>query len=154
MPCTSRTYVREVTTQMEGEIMSKHRVLIVDDQAGVVDFLSEFFEHKGYDVFSASSGKDALKVVNEKKPHIILLDLQLGWGKGGMDVLKEIKESRPKTKVIMMTGVSDESVVEEARQLGADDYIVKPFSLAYLEEVVMFKLLNMEIQRLGDIGEE
>ena len=82
----------------------------------------------------------------------MLLDIRLGWGKDGLEVLKEIKEIAPETRVIMMTSISDEEVVKKAFSSGAEDYIIKPFSLSYLEKVVMLKILNVEIDRIGEGG--
>jgi two-component system response regulator (stage 0 sporulation protein F) len=132
----------------------KHKVLVVDDQSGIVAFLYDFFTQKGFNVLQATSARKALQLVKKENPPIVLLDIKLGWGKDGIDVLKEIKEVAPRTKVIMMTSVSDEDVVKEAFDLGAEDYITKPFSLQYLERVVMLKVLNLEIEQLGDIRGE
>ncbi|MEA3489830.1 MAG: response regulator [Candidatus Omnitrophota bacterium] len=127
----------------------KNKILVVDDQVGIVSFLFDFFTHKGYEVSQATSGREAVQLVKKENPVLVLLDIRLGWGRDGVQVLKEIKEINPDVRVIMMTSVSDETVIEEAFNLGADDYIIKPFSLSYLEKVVMLKVLNMEIQRLG-----
>ncbi len=129
---------------------NKPRMLIVDDQVGIVSFLYDFFTHKNYEVLQATNGGKALQLVKKESPAFVLLDVKLGWGKDGIQVLKEIKEAAPDTRVIMMTSVSDEDVIDEAFKLGADDYIIKPFSLSYLEKVVMLKVLNLQIKRLGE----
>ncbi|MDD5634287.1 MAG: response regulator [Candidatus Omnitrophica bacterium] len=128
----------------------KLKILIVDDQEGIVSFLNEFFTNKHYDVVQATNGNVALKMVKTEAPQIVLLDIRLGWGKDGIEVLKEIKAMAPDTRVVMMTSVADDEVVQEAFSLGADDYIIKPFSLVYLEKVVMLKVLNLAIKRIGD----
>ena len=137
----------------EKEGVVKNKILVVDDQVGIVSFLFDFFTHKGYDVAQATSGREAVSMVKKDKPILVLLDIRLGWGRDGIQVLKEIKDIDKSIKVIMMTSVSDETVIEEAFNLGADDYIIKPFSLSYLEKVVMLKVLNLEIQRLGKGGD-
>jgi len=129
---------------------TKHKILVVDDQVGIVSFLYEFFSHKGYDVLQATNAKRALQLVKSESPSLVLLDIKLGWGKNGIQILKEIKEITPKVKVIMMTSVADEDVIEEAFSLGAEDYIIKPFSLNYLEKIVMLKILNTEIKKIGE----
>jgi len=126
------------------------KILVVDDQVGIVSFLHDFFTGKNYEVAQATSGKAAIKVLKKEKPIIVLLDIKLGWGKDGIQVLKEIKEIAPETRVIMMTSIADEDVIEEAFKLGADDYIIKPFSLIYLEKVVMLKVLNLAIKKVGE----
>ncbi|MBD3426254.1 MAG: response regulator [Candidatus Omnitrophica bacterium] len=138
----------------EHKSAKKHKILVVDDQVGIVSFLYDFFTIKEYDVLQATSGKKAIKLVAEEKPELVLLDVRLGWGKDGIEVLKEIKEIAPDIRVIMMTSVADEDVIEEAFSLGADDYVIKPFSLKYLEKVVMLKVLNLEIERLGESPSE
>ena len=127
----------------------KHKILVVDDKYGIVSFLNDFFMNKGFDVLLATSGREAIKVAKEERPPIVLLDIKLGWGKDGLEVLKEIREFSPEIRVIMMTAESDDDTIEEAKRLGAEDYIVKPFSLVYLERVVMLKILNLEIRNLG-----
>jgi len=129
-----------------------HKILVVDDQIGIVSFLYDFFVHKGYVVVQALSGRAAINVFKKENPSLVLLDLKLGWGKDGIQVLKELKEIDSKVKVIMMTSVSDDETIEKAFTLGAEDYIIKPFSLDYLEKVVMLKVLNLDIKSLGDNG--
>lgn len=130
--------------------MAKHRILVVDDQIGIVSFLYDYFSRKDYEVLQATNGRSAIQVVRKEHPDLVLLDIKLGWGMNGIDVLKQVKEIAPKTKVIMMTSVADEDVIKEAFDLGADDYVIKPFSLHYLEKVVMMKILSMEIENLGE----
>ena len=134
----------------KGSVMAKHRLLVVDDQVGIVSFLYDFFSRKDYEELQATSGRSAIQVVRKEHPEIVLLDIKLGWGMNGMEVLKQIKEISPKTRVIMMTSVADEDVIKQAFDIGADDYVIKPFSLHYLEKVVMMKILSMEIESLGE----
>ena len=137
---------------MESASANGHKILVVDDQVGIVSFLYEFFTSKGYEVIQATNGNKAIQMVRESSPTIVLLDIRLGWGKSGIDVLREIKQISPAVRVIMMTSITEEDVVKEAFDLGAEDYIVKPFSLSYLEKVVMLKILNVEIDRIGEGG--
>lgn len=131
--------------------MAKPKLLVVDDQIGVVSFLYDFFNSKGYEVFQATNAKEALKVTMESKPNIILLDINLGWRGGhGMDVLREVKKTSPRIRVLMMTSVDDDATIKMALDLGADDYIIKPFSLSYLEKVVQLKILELNIKSLGE----
>ena len=129
---------------------SKHKILAVDDQEGIVSFLYDYFTQKDYHVLQATSGKKAIELVKKEAPSVVLLDIKLGWGKDGIQVLREIKDLAPHTRVIMMTSVSDKDVIDEAFNSGADDYIIKPFSLNYLEKVVLLKVLNLDIKRLGE----
>jgi len=117
------------------------KLLIVDDDLPTCDFLNNFFRKRDYEVFVANDGEKALSIVKEKKPNIILLDIKMP-GPSGMNVLKEVKEIDKTIKVIMMTAVKEEAMIELARQNGASDYITKPFSLEHLEKDVIPKILK------------
>ncbi len=120
------------------------KLLIIDDELSMCDLLKNFFEMKDYIAFIATSGKEGLKVVKEKSPNIVLLDILMP-GESGLDVLRQIKEINKEIKVIMMTAVKDQHAIDLAKQYGASDYITKPFSLKYLEQEAIPKLLKQLI---------
>jgi diguanylate cyclase (GGDEF)-like protein len=106
--------------------MKEKTILIVDDTVTNLDILADLLHN--FDVIDALSGKDALQIVNEEKIDLILLDIMMPE-MDGYDVCKKLKEN-PKTKkipVIFITAITDESNLEYAYDLGASDYITKPF---------------------------
>lgn len=116
------------------------RILIVDDDPNVRDFLKLFLKFKGYrDVLTADKGQDALEAVSKEEIALVLLDIMLP-DVNGMEVLRRIKESRPGLPIIMITGYPDEEKAGELLKQGAYDYIVKPFDLNYLELSVLSKI--------------
>ncbi len=116
------------------------RILIVDDDPNVRDFLKLFLKFKGYrDVLTADKGQDALEAVSKEEIALVLLDIMLP-DMNGVEVLRRIKESRPGLPVIMITGYPDEEKAGELLKQGAYDYIVKPFDLNYLELSVLSKI--------------
>ncbi|MCK4417133.1 MAG: response regulator [Candidatus Latescibacteria bacterium] len=117
------------------------RILVVDDEVEVCNVLKEFLVSKGYEVCTALDGKAAVSKVKEFRPHIVLLDIIMS-GMGGIDTLKEIKKVDPAIGVIMITAVADEQLAKRSLELGAYEYIIKPFDLGYLETAVMVKLLD------------
>lgn len=117
------------------------KLLVVDDDMPTCDFLNKFLSKRDYEVFTAGDGEKALSIIKEKKPNIVLLDIKMP-GLSGMIVLQKIKEIDRNIRVIMMTAVKDEAMMELAEQYGASDYITKPFSLEYLEANVMPKILK------------
>ncbi|MGI8782468.1 MAG: response regulator [Acidobacteriota bacterium] len=119
------------------------KVLIVDDEPVIVNLLQKFLTQKGYQTITASSGEEALKRVREDSPALVLLDVYMP-GKTGIEVLREIKELQPDLGVIMVTAASDEGIGRKALELGAFDYVSKPFDLGYLEKVVWWKVKTME----------
>jgi len=117
------------------------KLLIIDDDLATCDFLRSFFTQKGYKVFVANDGEQGLSIVKEKKPDIILLDIKMP-GFSGLEVLQKIKEIDKNIRVIMMTAVNEDFIVEMAMKYGAIDYITKPFSLEWLEKDVLLKTLE------------
>ena len=118
------------------------RLLIVDDESEICDFLKSFFEDRDFEVHSALSGEEAFREVETFRPQVMLLDIKMGKV-DGLSVLKKVKEKYPRTKVIMVTALETTDKIEEAMRLGADNYITKPLSLEYLENDVREKIANL-----------
>ncbi len=116
-----------------------NKLLIVDDELEICEFLKSFFEDRDFKVMVANSGAQALEQVELFQPEVVLLDIQMP-GMDGLQALKKIKELHPKVKVIMVTAVETQEKIEEAMRLGADNYITKPLSLEYLEKDVQDKI--------------
>lgn len=109
------------------------KILLVDDSAFMRKIERNILEKNEYkDIIEASGGKQALLKFKEEKPDLVLLDIIMP-DVGGIDALRDMKKINPKAKVIMVTAVGQEAIVEECNQLGAVGYIVKPFE----EEKVM-----------------
>ena len=118
------------------------RILVVDDEQDVCDMLEKFLKIKGYEVSTALSGEEALTLVKEEKPHVVLLDIRMPE-MDGLECLERIKEIDKEISVIMITALKQEEVGKKAMELGAYDYITKPLSLQYLQDCLMVKLLQM-----------
>jgi len=121
-------------------------MLIVDDESEICEFLKLFFEERNFDVNTAYSGEEALESAKKFKPDVILLDIHMP-GMDGITVLKHIKESDSKVKVIMVTALETREKIEAAMRLGADNYITKPLSLEYLERDVQEKVEQLARSR-------
>lgn len=115
------------------------KLLIVDDEVEICDFLKSFFEERNYEVKTASSGQAALELLEQYRPHVVLLDIRM-TGMDGIQVLEIIKKKHPRIKVIMVTALETRDKIEECLRLGADNYITKPLSLEYLENDVREKI--------------
>ncbi len=110
--------------------MKKEKILVVDDEEYIIELIKFNLESAGYEVFTANNGIDAVDIAIKNKPRLILLDLMLP-GMDGFDVCKELKRNR-ETKnisIIMLTAKSEELDKILGLELGADDYITKPFSV-------------------------
>lgn len=109
--------------------MAKEAILVVDDEADILELVRYNLAKDGYQIACVSSGEDALAFVRNNPPQLVLLDLMLP-GIDGLDVCRSIK-SDPKTKhisVIMLSARGEEADIVSGLELGADDYLVKPFS--------------------------
>jgi two-component system phosphate regulon response regulator PhoB len=109
--------------------MNKNKILVVDDEEDILELIKYNLELENYEVISASSGEECLKKVTEYKLDLIVLDLMLP-GISGLEVCKKLKiESETlDIPIIMLTAKSTESDIVLGLELGADDYITKPFS--------------------------
>src|SRR3970040_697995 len=106
-----------------------HRILVVDDEADITALVAYHLAKEGYRVATASSGPEALKAAAESAPDLVILDLMLP-GISGYAVWQELRR-RPETRdvgVILLTARKDEVDRVRGLALGADDYVVKPFS--------------------------
>jgi two-component system alkaline phosphatase synthesis response regulator PhoP len=109
--------------------MAKEAILVVDDEADILELVRYNLAKDGYQIACVSTGEDALAFVRNNPPQLVLLDLMLP-GIDGLDVCRSIK-SDPKTKhisVIMLSARGEEADIVSGLELGADDYLVKPFS--------------------------
>lgn len=122
------------------------RLLVVDDEPEICDFLKAFFEDRDFEVRTALSGEEALAAVGTFRPQVMLLDIRMGT-MDGLAVLREVKAKYPQTKVIMVTALETTEKIEAALRLGADNYITKPLSLDYLENDVREKIAGLAANR-------
>jgi len=127
-------------------------VLIVDDEKNIVDILGFNLEQEGFEVISAYDGKTAIDMYLQHKPSLILLDVMLPLI-DGFEVCRRIRESDKVTPIIMLTAREEETDKVLGLDIGADDYITKPFSLRELEARVKANIRRMDI-RVPEESEE
>src|SRR5207249_11012471 len=105
--------------------MNEH-ILVVDDEAPTRELLSIYFKRRGCTVTTASTGADALRLINELPVQLVILDINLGEQSSGLDLLEPIKKSRPGVPIILFSGIGlDQKTIEAARQKGAIGYLNK-----------------------------
>jgi len=130
--------------------MKNASVLIVDDEQVVRDSLTEWLKETGYEVSSAEDGYEALKIIDESSPNVVVLDMKMP-GMSGIDVIRSIKEKGKKTGIIVVTAYGSVDNAVEAMKLGASDYIAKPFPPERLEtaigQVIRFPLPEKEAEK-------
>lgn len=106
-------------------------ILIVEDEQNIVDILSFNLRREGYDTLEAYDGPTGLQLALEQNPDLILLDLMLP-GMDGFDVCRQVRQSGSSTPILMLTAREEEADKVLGLELGADDYITKPFSMREL----------------------
>lgn len=135
--------------------MSK-TILVIDDKASVVRLLREYLTEHGYRIVSASNGREALYVARHEKPDLILLDIMMPE-MDGFEFMRTFRKERD-TPVIMLTARLEETDKVIGLELGADDYVTKPFGMAELVARIRAVLrryaqdeVTAEILRIGDV---
>jgi len=121
------------------------RILIVDDESEVCDFLSEFLRSQGFETACADTRENAMEAIEKMSLDAILLDVRLRGGKepyDGIEILEYVKRKYPAVFVMMITGIDDPDLAKQSARLGADDFITKPLSLDILEADMLKKIRN------------
>jgi len=106
--------------------MTKNKILIIDDDLQICKILRDYFNHENFEVFETHDGKEGLNKIKELSPDIIILDLMLPE-KNGLDICRELKPDN-KIPIIILSAKNRENDRIKGLELGADDYVTKPFS--------------------------
>ena len=109
--------------------MSQAKVLVVDDEPDLVDLVREWLEDDGYQVYGATDGSQALKLLFEHRPTLTVTDLSMP-GMDGLQLISRIRETSD-VHIMVLTSLDSEDYVVQGLDLGADDYLVKPVSRRY-----------------------
>src|ERR1700730_14603926 len=133
----------------------KTRILIVEDEPAMVAGLRDNFEYEGYDVISAADGADGLARALADDPDLVVLDVMMPR-MSGLDVCKQLKNKRPSLPIIMLTARGQEIDKVVGLELGADDYVTKPFSIRELmarRKAVLGRVSPsaLEVYRFSDV---
>jgi len=125
--------------------MPRKPVLIVDDEPIVRESIRDWLKDAGYQVATAETGEQALEMVQEEDFGVVVLDVRLP-GRTGLNVLKELKATKPHIKAIVITAYPTTEMSLEAMKLGAVDYLVKPIAPDDLERLIREALVGLEGQ--------
>jgi len=120
------------------------RLVVVDDEQGVLDVVSRFARRAGFDVFACPGGREAIAHLQTRRADLVMVDLRMP-DLGGLDVLRAIRETDPYCQTVLMTGYASVDTAVEAIKLGAMDYLTKPLDFARLEQLL--KSVREEIAR-------
>jgi two-component system, NtrC family, response regulator PilR len=122
------------------------KILVVDDEQSMRDFLAIMLKKEGHDVVTAENGTSALKAVQSEIFDLVISDVKMS-GMDGIDVLKSTKDISPETIVIMITAFATTETAIEAMKLGAYDYIIKPFKIDELKLIINNSLEKRHLRK-------
>ncbi|RFU64276.1 response regulator [Bacillus sp. V59.32b] len=111
------------------------KILIVDDQFGIRILLNEVLSKEGYNTFQAANGVQALDIVTNHSPDLVLLDMKIP-GMDGIEILKRMKQIDQDIRVIIMTAYGELDMIQKAKDLGAMTHFAKPFDIDDIRKAV------------------
>ena len=117
--------------------MDTFRVLVVDDEVDFLETLVNRLQKRNIDTVGAQSGEEALAVMNKRLFDVVILDIKMPGGMDGIETLREMKRIQPLAEVILLTGHSSEEAIEQGRNAGAMEYLMKPVDIEDL--IKLFK---------------
>jgi hypothetical protein len=123
-----------------------NRILVVDDEAIILQLATMVLTSRGFEVLTANSGQECLEIVERESPALVLLDYMMPV-MDGMTTLRQLRKQHPDTYVIMLTGKGSEQIAVEVMKAGAADYILKPFKNQDLVERIenVLRIRRIEI---------
>ncbi len=125
-------------------------VLLIDDDARVLDFIAQSFAARGWNTLRASDGPRGIECYEQERPDLVMLDISMP-GMNGMDVLRVLRVRHPSATVIMLSAQDDVSLAVEAMQLGAENFITKPFQSQQLTTVVERAYEKSQLRRRNSV---
>ncbi|MDA0811563.1 MAG: sigma-54 dependent transcriptional regulator, partial [Verrucomicrobia bacterium] len=119
------------------------KIVIIDDEAAILDLMSQLCRRLGHEVSSFQTGKDGMEAIAKRQPELLIVDLRIG-DMNGLQIIERCQQEHPGMAVIMVTGYGSVETAVEAMKLGAFDYLTKPFELDDLQRTV-----NRAIESVG-----
>ena len=125
----------------------KGRIFLVDDDELIITMLSRALRNEGFETQVQTTGKGVIDKIEAWHPDLVMLDINLGESRNGLDILSEIKEEKSDIQVVMLTGDDTAESAIRAMKVGAADYLTKPFNV---DEVIMIIKSVLETAKLKD----
>lgn len=113
------------------------KLLIVDDEEGIIEYSVKIYSRKGFTVFSAMDGIAAVEIFKKERPYISLIDVHMPYSPiDGNETLRRIKEIDPAAICIMVTRITEKDKIEQAKRYGASAYLLKPLGIEDIDKVI------------------
>ncbi len=128
--------ILEISDSNNKNLIRNLKILLMDDEDTVRTTIKEILNILGHNVDEALNGDEVLKIAKEKKYDLILLDLTVPGGKGGYEIIDELKQLQPRAKIIAISGYSIEEIIPNYRKFGFTDFLKKPFTFEDIENLI------------------
>lgn len=132
--------------------MSGKYILVVDDEPTILEVVELYLRREGFQVRTARSGSEALHLVTQQRPDLLVLDLMIP-APGGLDICRSLQANEQMLPIIMLTALTDETDRVVGLELGADDYVTKPFSPRELVARVKAVLRRVRPDTPAEVGD-
>lgn len=132
--------------------MTKRKILVVDDEHHILELIQFNLENNGFEVMTCDNGEDAVRIANNHEFDLMILDLMLP-GIGGLEVCKQLRQEGHELPIIMLTAKGEEADKITGLDIGADDYLTKPFSIGELVARIkaVLRRIDEKPKEKGDI---
>ena len=118
------------------------KILILEDEAPVMEFLKSIITGMGHEVVGSNNGRDGLELVRITKADVIVSDLHMPEEPNGMALIRMVRALQPQCPIVIVSGYPTTEVMAEAEQLGITDFLTKPFEIPFVRSVLSRMLAN------------
>lgn len=127
------------------------KLLVVDDEKGIVDFTMRIFTKKGFLAFGAHDGVTAVQIFQKERPDICLIDIHMPYSPfDGVETLRRIKAVDSNARCVMVTRITENEKVEESKKLGAFAYLTKPLGVTELDKAIQEAVKSFDPEKEGE----
>ncbi len=112
------------------------KLLLIEDEAGVQDYFKAVISRMGHDLMTADDGPSGVELIQSEAADVIMTDLNMPGEPSGMELVRRIRELKPETPVIVVSGYPTKERLEECKELGIEDFLTKPFEMTFFSSVI------------------
>ncbi len=116
----------KITSESEGGEMMTPKILIIDDEPDIIEFMKSYLSRRKYPVFTASITNQALELIKNESPDLVFCDMRLETDISGLNIVEQAKKLKPELIIYLVTGIIDREIEKEGLRLGAKEVLYKP----------------------------
>lgn len=112
------------------------KLILIEDDAGVRAYFKSIVDRMGHELATAENGPEGLRLIESVSADVIMTDLNMPGEPSGMALVRRIREMRPNTPVIVISGYPTKERLEECKKLGVEDFLTKPFEMTFFSSII------------------